>query len=302
MHPDRLAARSASCALGVTLLMAALLSGEAAAPPASTAAATVAAAGHEPPRAGDRHERRHATRARGVSTWWMPGVSASLRRSHVSWVYNWSVQPSFRVPRGVRFVPMIWSGAFATPEALATASTYGPDLLTFNEPELGSQANMSVGQALRLWPALEATGMRLSSPAVTLDARDPNGWLGRFMRKAEKRGLRVDFLALHAYSGTLRPHTVANLRRYLVEVHRKYDRPIWLTEFAIVAHNGYGHLSYPSQRVQARYAAQATRMLDGLPFVERYAWFALPSATKGRNSGLYRPDGTPTPTGRVYRR
>jgi hypothetical protein len=225
-----------------------------------------------------------------------------LRRSRAAWVYNWGPEPTFRVPRGVRFVPTIWGAAFATPEALAKAKAHGPDLLTFNEPELGSQANMTVGQAVRLWPALEATGMRLSSPAVTGDARDPRGWLSRFMRKAEKRGLRVDFLALHWYAGKLRPETVEHLRLYLTELHRKYDRPIWLTEFAIVAHNGYGRLTYPSQKVQARFAAQAIRMLDRLPFVERYAWFALPAPAKGRSSGLYRPDSTATATGRVYRR
>jgi hypothetical protein len=228
-------------------------------------------------------------------------VVRSLRRSHAAWVYSWTPEPTFRVPRGVRFVPTIWGAAFVTPEALAQARSHGPDLLTFNEPELGSQANMTVDQALDLWPALEATGMRLSSPAVTLDARDPHGWLGTFMRKARQRGLRVDFIALHWYAGTLRPETVARLRDYLTEVHERYHLPIWLTEYAIVAHHGHGQLRYPRQRVQARFAAQSTRMLDRLAFVERYAWFALSAPAKGRSSGLYRPDSTATPTGRAYR-
>jgi putative glycosyl hydrolase len=280
--------RLVACAVGVALLSPAQI----VSPPASTAPTAL------------EHERPSARRieARGVGAWLAPGVDQSLRRSRVSWVYNWGPQPTFTVPQGVRFVPTIWGPAFLTPANLALAKTYGPDLLTFNEPELGSQANMRVGQAVRLWPALEATGMRLSSPAVTGDARDRHGWLAAFMRKAQKRGLRVDFLALHWYAGKLRPDTVDHLRRYLTELHRKYDRPIWLTELAIVAHNGYGHLMYPSQRVQARFAAQATRMLDRLPFVERYAWFALSAPAKGRSSGLYRPDSTATAVGRAYRR
>lgn len=244
---------------------------------------------------------RRTNPGRGVASWWMPDGRAALRKSRASWTYNWSVRPSYDLPRGVRFVPMIWGPTFLTSEALATAKTYGPDLLTFNEPELGSQANISVGNALRLWPRLEATGMRLSSPAVTTDAQQPNGWLGKFMRRADQRGLRVDFIALHFYAGQLRPNTVANLRKYLVAVHRRYGKPIWITEYAIAAHNGYGRINYPHARVQARFVRESTRMLDSLPFVERYAWFALPAPARGRSSGLYRPDLTATLAGRAYR-
>ena len=105
------------------------------------------------------------------------------------------------------------------------------------------------------------------------------------MRKADKRGLRVDFLALHWYAGTLRPETVEHLRRYLTELHRTYHRPIWLTEFAIVAHDGYGRLIYPSQKVQARFAAQATRMLYGCR-----SWRGTPgSPSPHRRRGEQRP-------------
>ena len=45
-------------------------------------------------------------------------------------------------------------------------------LLGFNEPDLAEQANMTVEKALELWPRLEATGMRLGSPAVACGAAD----------------------------------------------------------------------------------------------------------------------------------
>ncbi len=45
-----------------------------------------------------------------------------------------------------------------------------PVLLGFNEPDMSSQSNMTVSDALRLWPRLMATGMRLGSPAVAANA------------------------------------------------------------------------------------------------------------------------------------
>jgi Glycosyl hydrolase catalytic core len=286
---------------GAALLPVTLAAAPSSSTPSEAAAAAPRAAGHDGHHAREAGRKGHRIQARGAGTWAMPDIASTLRRSRVSWVYNWSAQPTFPVPAGVRFVPMIWGAKAVTRQNLAAVTKYGPDLLTFNEPEFGSQANLKVGEALDLWPQLEATGMRLSSPAVTVDAVYPHSWLDNFMRRARNRGLRVDFIALHWYAGTLRPGTVENLKRFVTEVHRLYHRPIWLTEFSIVAHEK-GRLVYPRQRVEARFATKATRMLDRLPFVEKYAWFALPAPDHGRSSGLFHFDGTPTPAGRAYRR
>jgi hypothetical protein len=45
-------------------------------------------------------------------------------------------------------------------------------------------------------------------------------------------------------------------------------------------------------------------MLQSLPYVERYAWFALPTPDDRQGTGLYRHDTatpTPTPAGQAYR-
>ncbi len=44
---------------------------------------------------------------------------------------------------------MVRSAPGVTPAALARAERSGPDLLTFNEPDLRSQADMTVAQASR---------------------------------------------------------------------------------------------------------------------------------------------------------
>ncbi|MEV0408193.1 glycosyl hydrolase [Actinoallomurus sp. NPDC050550] len=60
------------------------------------------------------------------------------------------------------------------------AKAGGTTLLGFNEPDMAGQANMSVEQALALWPRLQATGMRLGAPAVAFGADRPGGWLDRY--------------------------------------------------------------------------------------------------------------------------
>ncbi|HEY1486513.1 MAG TPA: sigma-70 family RNA polymerase sigma factor, partial [Micromonosporaceae bacterium] len=130
---------------------------------------------------------------KGVSAWSFTGVDKALKRSGASWYYTWSTGHSgITTPRGVQFVPMIWGPGSVTTSALAQAKAVGGDLLGFNEPDLGSQSNMTVAQALDLWPQLEATGMTLGSPAVASGGATAGGWLDQFMTGAAKRGYRVD--------------------------------------------------------------------------------------------------------------
>jgi hypothetical protein len=42
-------------------------------------------------------------------------------------------------------------------------------------------------------------------------------------------------------------------------------------------------------------------MLESLSFVERYAWFALPTSDSGNATGLYRDGSSPTAAGVAYR-
>ena len=71
-----------------------------------------------------------------------------------------------------------------------------------------------------------------------------------------------------------------------------------LTEYALIDFSGQPR--FPSGGEQAAFVRTSTAMLGGLPFVERYAWFSLPS-TGDAGTGLYRDDGTPTEAGAAYR-
>ncbi|MGC5014230.1 glycosyl hydrolase [Streptosporangium sp. DT93] len=237
---------------------------------------------------------------KGVGVWQAPGVSAALAASGASWYYTWAPHhDGVTTPRSAEFVPMIWGAASVTDENLARAKAAGPYLLGFNEPDLAEQSNMSVEKALSLWPRLTATGQKVGSPAVAYGGATPGGWLDRFMTGASQKGHRVDFVTLHWYGGDFRTEAaVGQLRSYLQAVHERYRKPIWLTEFALIDFSG--GVRFPTDAQQAAFVTASTGMLASLPYVQRYAWFGLPSSDTEPGSGLFRSNGAATAAGRAF--
>jgi RNA polymerase sigma factor (sigma-70 family) len=238
---------------------------------------------------------------KGVSTWNFAGATQALADSGASWYYNWGTTPNgIAAPASVSYVPMIWGAANVTSATLSQVSQEGHVLLGFNEPDLGSQSNMSVSQALDLWPQLMATGMTLGSPAVASGAATQGGWLDQFMAGAKARGYRVDFIAVHWYGGDFDTGpAVQQLESYLQAIYARYHLPIWLTEFALTSYSG-GTATFPAEAQQAAFLTAATEMLDGLSYVQRYAWFALPTSSGSGTTGLFNPGPSVTPVGQAF--
>ena len=237
---------------------------------------------------------------KGVSTWNVAGAGQMLTESGASWYYDWGATPNgIATPAGVGFVPMIWGASDVTAATLDQVKSEGNVLLGFNEPDLSSQANMSVTQALDLWPQLEATGMTLGSPAVSSGAATPGGWLDQFMAGAKARGYRVNFITVHWYGGDFETAAaVQQLESYLQAIYDRYHLPIWVTEFALT---NYGAtVTFPTEAQQAAFLTAATSMLDGLSYVQRYAWFALPTSSGSGTTGLFNPGPSATEVGRAF--
>ena len=239
---------------------------------------------------------------KGVGVWSFTGVDQALAESGASWYYTWSSTPQGTGgAKGVGFVPMIWGGSSVTAKALAQAeqSTSCGCVLGFNEPDMSGQSNLSVTQALSLWPQLVATGLKLGSPAVATGAATPGGWLDQFMAGAERHGYRVDFITLHWYGSDFDTSAaVSQLQSYVEAVYNRYHLPIWLTEFALIGFSG-GAEQFPAEATQAAFLTDATKMLDGLPYLQRYAWFGLP-ASSTPSSGLFTNGPDVTPVGRAF--
>jgi hypothetical protein len=244
----------------------------------------------------------------GIGAWEQgPASWAADRVSDlgVAWYYVWDDQPLISNANKPQpeFVPMIWNGAQLQENSNALADlteSHVTALLGFNEPNLASQADMSVREAVTLWPRLDATSMRLGSPAPSQNAAlKPGSWLPQFMDAVSTSGLRVDFIAVHYYAPN---RDVIAFRRFLERVHRAYNLPIWVTEWALV---------YPRtwKDNRARYSLKDTAcffragaaMLDDLDFVERHAWFAAFDGGDGwyLNTHAIAEDGSLTPVGRA---
>ena len=165
---------------------------------------------------------------------------------------------------------MIWGKQQATAETFARIAKSAADtLLGFNEPNKSDQANMTVQQAIDLWPQMMATGKRLGSPATTTGGTlGEDSWLDRFMEQASAKNYRVDFIAVHYYSDN---PDVSAFKAFLEAVHDQYQKPIWVTEWALV---DWANPDRFSPQQIAAFAHAATEMMDNLAFVERHAWFA----------------------------
>ncbi|WP_415232899.1 glycosyl hydrolase [Pseudophaeobacter arcticus] len=220
----------------------------------------------------------------------------------LKWYYNWRPDQMWHPGgqrRTVEFVPMIHSAKDVNKPI--QSSLRPKALLAFNEPDGSTgehQASISVAQAISLWPALEARGLRLSSPVTTQGGTlGANSWQRQFMNEVQARGLRVDFMAVHYYSTN---GNVNEFRNWLISVYNEYRRPIWVTEFAYVDWRRPQHVTF---KENAAFAREAIAMINSLQFVERHAWFAAnpyPWGGQSPQMNLVDENLRPTPVGIAF--
>ena len=226
------------------------------------------------------------------------GWEARLLSLRTKWSYSWSASRPANYPPGVEFTPMVWGykskESFA--EDIANAMRAGsPNLLGFNEPDQSKQGNMSVDAVLEAWPTLTKTGLRLGSPGCVHPDKQ---WMIDFMARADALKYRVDFVCVHSYGG---PNVEALVKR-LTQVHERFGRPLWITEFGVgdwKAKSVEEHKN--SAATVLSFMKECLPALDGLKCLERYAWFpaATTSAPLG-TSALFNPDDSLTPLGEFY--
>jgi len=197
----------------------------------------------------------------------------------VAWYYDWSLTAPDAYANETaaqEFVPMVWGS-----DAVADLASFAPRatsaaLLGFNEPNLHTQSNLTASEACALWDGVvdfaRANGLRLGSPAV--DYCTPNGsgqqdsncwqdhfsWLDEFFGNCSVDS--VDFIATHKYGC----NATAALD-YVTELHARYGKPVWLTEFSC---------SEAGADAQLAFQQELLPVFDSLPadVLERYAWFA----------------------------
>jgi len=217
---------------------------------------------------------------RGIAYGYHSEADMAAISKGVSWWYNWYYQPESMVANvyqnyGMDFVPMAWGKSFNEAGLRAFYASH-PDakyLLGFNEPNFISQANLKPSEAAALWPKLENIakdfGLKIVGPAVNYSGdgvsengvtySNPVAYLDAFF--AACPNCQVDYIAVHnymCYSGALSDY---------INQFKKYNRPIWLTEFAC------WDQSTITLNMQKGLMMGAIDLLENDPSVFRYSWF-----------------------------
>jgi hypothetical protein len=218
-----------------------------------------------------------------------------LAMLNVAWYYNWGMKPNTDTSRHC-FVPMYWGGRTQLQKIGTPPADLGPVLLAFNEPDYKKQSNRSVDEVLSEWATLQGWAPRIGGPHP---ARPLDTWMREFIRRADDAKLRVDFVGVHWYGGP----NAARFLQYIDDIHRAYQRPVWITEFAPAdwGANDEGKTNrYSVEQVQD-FMRTVLPELERRPWVERYAWFSNEKPKERlRTSRLFNLDGTPTELGRMY--
>ncbi|KAF7885012.1 hypothetical protein EAF00_010830 [Botryotinia globosa] len=196
--------------------------------------------------------------------------------SKVAWAYNWGSSSDGLSASGIEFVPLLWglkstfTGAWsaAASSAIASGSTH---LMSFNEPDLSTQANIGASDAAagyKTYMQPFAGKAKLGAPAVTNGA-SPMGltWLKSFMSSCSD--CTIDFVCIHWYDSA---SNVAYFKQYVQDAYTAGgNRPLWITEFQASG----------STDEQNAFMKEVLPWLDASTMVDRYAWFMADTAAGG---------------------
>ena len=227
-----------------------------------------------------------------------PGEDMDLLMPAVGWFYSWGSFLRRDVDKAARerslvFFPMAWHDVYE--KVLRGHLDTHPDceyILAYNEPNLTDQANLTPKKAAKRWPKLVKIAgeynLKIVSPALNYGNLegygDPIVWLdeffgvdtvddkGRIIKK--NKGFRkvslddVVAIGVHCYM----PDAYAVKRH--IERFKKYNKPIWLTEFCAWDSIDWNNTSIEKgHELQGRYMSELIPYLELDLDVERYSWF-----------------------------
>jgi hypothetical protein len=212
-----------------------------------------------------------------------PKIVTKIHSLNPSWYYTWGTTAVLGL-EDISFTPMCW-GANSVSKIVSPV----PVLLGFNEPDRSDQSNLTPVQATSLWPKLQGVAARIGSPATAGNASKAGSWLETFDSK-------FDFVCVHWYA----PPNVDSFLKQIDAIHTKYQKPIWVTEFAVADWAGKYPGGYDVTLVQ-QFMKDACAGLEARDFVERYTWKTRTlSDTNMGTSSLFNDDGSLTVLGQIY--
>ena len=215
-----------------------------------------------------------------------PKIVTKIRSLNPNWYYTWGTTAVLGL-EDIPFTPMCWGA-----NSVSKLTGPIPVLLGFNEPDGAAQSNLTPTQAVSMWPKLEAVSSRLGSPAIAGNASKVGSWLETFTNSNPK----FDFVCVHWYA----PPNSDSFLKQIDAIYAKYQKPVWVTEFAVADWAGKYPGGYDVNLV-SQFMKDACAGLEARDFVERYTWKTrtLSDPNLGTSS-LFNDDGSLTALGQIY--
>lgn len=214
----------------------------------------------------------------GIS--WANGDSFNISdfiTQKVSWYYTWDDKPNLaHPPTNITFCPMLWGHKNVNSfRANVLHNPDGPNnsgkcVLGMNEVNQKGQADMTPEEGCNLMRdnviPLKQHGYYIVSPVTT---NAPNGieWMDQFRGNCSDVFDNIDAMALHYYDTN-----ATNFREYVNRWHDRYNRPIWVTEYACQDFNGGPQCS---QSQTNQFQVEMAHWFDQQDFIEAYAPFGV---------------------------
>ncbi|KAK5455554.1 hypothetical protein LTR55_012096 [Exophiala xenobiotica] len=214
-----------------------------------------------------------------------PTLTAAFQGAMVTWGYDWTSQAG-ELPLEIEYVPMLWGlGGTSTwmSDATAAIEAGSRHLLSFNEPDIPTQANLSpevaaANHILYMNPLSDRAW--IGSPAISNGVSDSQtmgiAWLEQFFKACDSFCV-VDFVTFHWYSDASQPSDLQSHVENVASIasHNGIDT-IWLTEFGVTG----------IEVDQELFLTSALAWLDGYDQVERYSYFMCGNGTLLDGSSL----------------
>jgi hypothetical protein len=224
---------------------------------------------------------------------WQSEVS-KISELNLSWYYTWGTEPLNDAPESVEFIPMLWGNFDTNSKEMKWINDKEYEnynyVLTFNEPDVSDQANMSPERVVELWQQvkkIQAAGVKVSSPSTSVpttlypdtqnDYETVGGWYGKYDQLMVQAEEHDDFTAVHFYFDYPGEFILDILR----EVHERTGKPIWITEWGVgqwTQAQPFDWTGGPDegnwQRTEiVNFVNNILPRLDKIDYIERYAWF-----------------------------
>ena len=210
-----------------------------------------------------------------------------MNNPQITWGYNWGSSSS-GLSSKVNYIPQLWSGSNTftdswSANAQAAIESGSTHLFSFNEPDLGSQANMSPSEAAAAYKTYMqpfAGKAKLCAPAVTNGGGSMGlTWLQNFMDACTD--CTIDCVNVHWYD------SAENTKYFTDHVTNATTvsggKPVFVSEFGATG----------SDEQIGDFLGTVMKWMDGESSVAGYSYFMV-------SEGMLVSGGEPSTYGQVY--